>query len=210
MAILDGRLADAEDLDRELDDVHRRTAVAATDSGRVMAHIALRREQDRLTELVPPLTPDDEESAPAGLPHAARAFVLVETGHHDDAAILLHRADQTGWAAVPDDLHWPATVALWSEVAARIGDRHAAAALHPILQPHDGTLMGSGPVGCGPASRLLALLETLLGRPAEADRHFAQAVAFSRGLMSPVWVARCLLDWAHIVFERGETPGRRN
>jgi hypothetical protein len=205
IATLDGRLADAEELSREASDVHP-SAVPAGNPDRAVAQIALRREQDRLAELIPALTMDDEGSSPAALPLAARAFVLAETGHGDDAAILLHRTDHAGWAGLPDDLHWSTAVALWSEVAAQIGDRHAAAGLHEILQPHDGTQLGSGPVGCGPASRLLALLETLLGRPADADRHFAQAVAFSHGLMSPVWLARCQLEWAQILFERGETP----
>jgi len=58
------------------------------------------------------------------------------------------------------------------------------------------------------ASRLLALLEALLGQPEEADRHFAQAVIGSQEIMSPVWVARCHLEWAEILFERGKGQRR--
>jgi len=46
--------------------------------------------------------------------------------------------------------------------------------------------MCSGSLSCGPASRLLAILVILLGRPADADRHFAEAVASSALLMSPL------------------------
>ncbi len=95
-------------------------------------------------------------------------------------------------------------VALWSEVAAQTGDRHAAAALSEILRTHDGLQLCSGPVGCGPTARLLALLENLLGHRSDADRHFAEAVSFSRRLASPVWTARCQLEWAQTRFDRGQ------
>jgi tetratricopeptide (TPR) repeat protein len=204
IATLEGRLVDAEELGLEAFPVRRQATVTGDELHRALAQIALRREQDRLAELIPALGLEDESSPPGALPLAARAFVLAETGHGDDAAILLHRADAVGFAGLPDDLHWSTAVAFWSEVAARIGDRHAAAALFQILLPLDGTQLGSGPVGCGPASRLLALLEALLGQPEEADRHFAQAVIGSQEIMSPVWVARCHLEWAEILFERGE------
>src|ERR1039458_4950983 len=56
-------------------------------------------------------------------------FALVEDGRRDDAAIALHAADNAGFGTIPDDLDWPVAVALWSEVATRTGDRHAAAQL---------------------------------------------------------------------------------
>jgi hypothetical protein len=64
--------------------------------------------------------------------------------------------------------------------------------------------MWTNGVPTGPAARLLALLEHVLGRTEEADRHFAEAVEFSRRLMSPVWTARCQLDWAETWLVRGE------
>jgi tetratricopeptide (TPR) repeat protein len=199
LATLEGRLADAEELSAEASEGRRVTGITDTDRAAAIAQFALRREQERLHELIPALTAD------AASPPAAAAFALMETGHRDDAAILLHRAGHAGFSDIPDDVDWPVAAALWSEVAARIGDRHAAAELYEILRPHDGIQLCSGGVACGPASRVLALVEVLLGRPADADRHFAEAIAFSRELMSPVWMARCQLDWAQTWLDRGET-----
>jgi hypothetical protein len=63
--------------------------------------------------------------------------------------------------------------------------------------------MSSAGVGCGPAARLLALLEIVLDQPNDADGHFAEAIDFSRGMESPVWTARCQLDWAQTWMDRG-------
>jgi len=205
IATLDGRLVDADARSREASDMWRMTGSVETDKGRAVAQIALRREQSRLAELIPALTADGTARPAAALAVAASAFALVESGSRDDAAILLHRADHSGFHDIPDDVDWPLAVALWSEVAAQVGDRHAAAELYEVLRPHDGTQMCMGAVSGGPAARLLAILENLLGRPTDADRHFAEVVDFSRRLMSPVWVARCQLDWAQTWIERGET-----
>ncbi len=205
LAVIDGRLADAETLSAEACDVRRMTGTIQTDKVGAISQLALRREQERLPELIPALTVDAASRPPSAAAAAAVAFALVESDHRDDAAILLHRASHAGFGDIPDDIEWPLAVALWSEVAAYIGDRRAASDLCEILRPHDGIQMTSGSVGCGPASRLLANLEVLLGRPTDADRHFDEAIAFSRGLMSPVWMARCQLDWAQTWLERGET-----
>ena len=186
LATLEGRLDDAEALSAEASDVRRTTGIAQSDAVGAIAQLSLRREQDRMAELIPALTTDDTSRPPAGAAAAVEAFALVESGYRDDAAILLHRAGHAAFNDVPDDVDWPVAVALWSEVAAHVGDRHAAAELVEILRPHDGIQMCSGGAGCGPASRLLAIQEMLLGRPADADRHFAEAIAFSREFSSPV------------------------
>ena len=204
VATLEGRLAEAETLAARAAETWPLSAAAVTAAGRALSLIALRREQDRLAELIDVLASDDT-SPPTSAERAAAAFALVETGRRDDAAIALHRAAQAGFGTIPDDIDWPVALALWSEVAARTGDRAAAAELYEILRLHDGMQMCAGAVGCGPSARVLALLETLLGRPADADRHFADAVASSHALVSPVWTARCQLDWAQARFDRGQT-----
>jgi hypothetical protein len=204
VAVLDGHLGDADTLSVEAADVQRSRETNGAGRAGAVTRIALRREDDRLGELIPALA-SDGTSPPPSAATAALAFALMETGQRDDAAILLHSAGRAGFGDIPDDLDWPLAVALWSEVAARTGDRRAAAELHDILLPHDGIQMSVGAVGCGPASRLLALLEILLGHPTEADRHFGEAVTFSHRLISPVWVARCQLDWAQTRLDRGET-----
>jgi hypothetical protein len=93
---------------------------------------------------------------------------------------------------------------MWTEVAARVGDREAATVLHEALAPDDGLQCATGGIVLGPFARLLALLETVLDRPDDADRHFADAIAQSEQLGSPVWVARSCLDWAERSAVRGD------
>jgi signal peptidase I len=204
IAILEGRLDEADALSIEASDLGRLTGLTETDSMVAMNRLALRREQVRLPELIPALADDTTGRPPGAAAAAAIAFARAESGYRHDAAVLLDRAYQAGFDAIPDDINWPVAVALWSEVAVHVRHRPAAAALHEILLPHNGLQMSSAGVGCGPTARLLALLEIVLDQPNDADGHFAEAIDFSRGMTSPVWTARCQLDWAQTWMDRGE------
>ena len=98
---------------------------------------------------------------------------------------------------------------MWSEVAVRVGDRDAARALHELVACYDGLVVGTGGIELGPASRLLGMLEHVLDRPVEADAHFAAAIALADEMISPVWSARCQLDWAAALRDRGEVARAR-
>jgi signal peptidase I len=204
VATLEGRLDDADALSTEASDLRRMTGLAETDVTVAMSQLALRREQVRLPELIPAFTDDATGRPPGAAAVAATAFARAESGYRHDAAVLLDRAYQAGFEAIPDDIDWPVAVALWSEVAFQVHHRPAAGALHEILLPHDGLQMSSAGVACGPAARLLALLEIVLDQPNDADRHFGEAIDFGRGMRSPVWMARCQLDWAQTWMDRGE------
>ena len=135
---------------------------------------------------------------------AVLAFLAAETGDRHEATILLERAMGRGIGAVPDDADWPLAMAMLAEVAALVGDREAAVSLHESVARQDGTQMWSDGILCGPAARLLAKLEHTLGWTDHADWHFAEAIESGRRLESPVWTARCQLDWASTWIERGE------
>jgi hypothetical protein len=209
IATLDGRLDDAEMWSIDGLNLRRKTGLAEADRLRAFEQLGIRREQGRLAELgsswadLANLAGRAGGGPGAGAEVAAAAFVLAETGRHHDAAIALHQAGQGGFGHIADDVDWPVAVALWCEVAARVGDLEAATVLHGLL--HEKVTMGLCAEGlvAGPAARVLALLEQMLGRVEEADRHFAQAIEFSRRLGSPVWVARCELDWAEAWMARG-------
>ena len=110
---------------------------------------------------------------------------------------------------MPADAGWPIAVALWSEVASAVEDRENAPALHGLAAQWDGVQMMSGGISNGPTARLLARLELVLDRTDDADRHFAESIEQSRSLGSPVWIARCCLDWAESLADRGETARAR-
>jgi hypothetical protein len=206
---VEGRLVEAEALSIEQFEVGRKVGTAEAVTYRATEQLAVRREQDRIGEIIPAWS-----AFLAGRPRAASsastiAFALAETGDLDAAATRLDDAWRAGFGTMPDDAGWPLAIAGWAEVAARACHREAARELHALLLPMDGLGVGTGGIHLGPVARLLALLELTLDQPAEADAHFAAAIGQSASLGSPVWVARDCLDWAESLAARGEPDRAR-
>jgi hypothetical protein len=206
MAMMEGRLVEADALSLEILNVTGAISPVEALVYAAIMQLAVRREQGRLAELVPVWT---TIAAQGPSEAAVAAFILAEAGDLDAAAIALHTRSGDGFGDIPDDLAWPVVVAMWSEVAALVRDREAAALLHRLNAPFDGINCATGGIAFGPHARLLARLEDVLDRPADADRHYAEAIEQSERLISPVWVARCSLDWAASLLERGEAERAR-
>jgi hypothetical protein len=133
--------------------------------------------------------------------------MLAATGRDDEAATRMERAAARGFTDVPDDAGWPMAISLFAETAIIVEDRRAATALGEILQPfaRDRSLLITGGIAFGPATRLLALVQNLMEQHGAADQHFAAAIEDAERLESPIWSARCRLDWAEHLLERNET-----
>jgi class 3 adenylate cyclase len=210
IATVEGRLIEAEALSIEQFDVWRKAGIAEAGTYRATEQVAVRREQGRLAEIIPGWK-QHVAAHPRDLASLGTvAFALTETGQLDEAARLLDDMHRAGFRTMGDDAGWPLGVAMWGEVAVRARDRDAARALHELVSVYDGIALGTGGIGLGPSARLLALLEQLLDRPADADRHFAESIVLANNLISPIWVARCQLDWAAALLERGETARARD
>jgi class 3 adenylate cyclase len=205
LAMREGRLVEADALSLEQFEVWRTgglTREAVT--YRATQQFGARREQGRLAEVISGWDAAAQTDGPAGAAAAGAAFALAVTGHADEAAMRLHEAAVNGFRDVPDEAGWPLAVALWAEVAVCVRDREVAAVLYELLVPCDGVIVGTGGISCGPAARILALLEEVLDLAGQSDPHFASAIALSRRSESPVWIARCQLDWAEALLTRGE------
>jgi hypothetical protein len=206
IATMEGRLVEAEALCNEMFQESR--AISPQEAlvyGAVM-QLAVRREQGRLAELAPLWSTFVAERPPV---IATVAFALAETGDLDQAAIHLQEASRENFGGVADDLSWPFGMGMWAETAVLVRDRDAAGTLHDLHTPFDGLLSATGGFNGGPTARLLARLEDVIGRPDEADRHYAEAIEQSHSLISPVWIARCQLDWAASLLARGVRPRAR-
>ena len=210
IAVLEGRLIEAEALSIEQFERWRTVGLAEAITYRGVEHLAVRREKGRIAEVIPAWSAFAAEHPRAATSMSTVAFALAEAGELDDAASRLHDAWRAGFDAMPDDAGWPFAVAMWSEVAAHTGDRDAAPALHDLMTPIDGAAMTTGGICCGPVARLLGLLEHVLGRDADADRHFGAAIDDARRLGSPVWIARSQLDWAERLAARGQSERARD
>ncbi len=210
LATLEGRLIEAEALSIEQFDVWRKAGIAEAITYRSTEQLAVRREQGRLAEIIPGWQRFVGQHPRDASSRGTVAFAMAESGDLDTAAQMLEDTSRAGFATMSDDAGWPLAIATWSEVAVHVRDRDAALALHELVTGYDGLAVGTGGIGLGPASRLLALLETLLARPADADRHFEASIAKAQELMSPVWIARCQLDWATALRDRAETARARH
>jgi predicted ATPase/class 3 adenylate cyclase len=204
IATIEGRLIEAEALAIEQFELWRRAGMPEAYTYRATEQLGVRREQGRLAEIVPGWQRHVDAHPRDAASRGTIAFALAETGRLDDAARLLDEQHRSGFPTMPDDAGWPLGVATWSEVAVRVGDRDAARALYPLIAFYDGLFLGTGGISLGPAARVLALLEQLLDRPADADRHHADAVTMANEMRSPVWSARCGLDWADALLTRGD------
>ena len=161
----------------------------------------------RLAELLPGWRAAPATGEPEPNPtNAAVVFMLAVGGDLDDAATRLDRVAGNAFADVADDAGWHMTIALLTEAAARVADRGAASALAEILGPFaaDGTNFMTGGINLGPATRLLALVESVLDRHDAAAVNFARAVESADRFGSPIWSARTRLDWAGHLRVRGQ------
>jgi hypothetical protein len=209
-ATISGRLVEAEALSQEQYDLWRRAGMPEAITYRSVEQLAVKREQDRLAEIIPGwMRFLSAHPAVAGSSAGVVAFAFAETGALDEAAARLHEADRAGFDTIPDEAGWPLAVASWVEVAACTRDVEAAGALHELLAALDGMVNMTGGIVCGPIARLLAMLEVLMGRASDADAHFAAAIDQSESLGSPVWVARCCFDWAGALVASGESVRAR-
>lgn len=119
---------------------------------------------------------------------------LAAAGPRDLAATHL-RAAIEDLGNLGRGVHTLAALANLADVAARLGDVDAAAALAPRLAPFADHLPQAIVIQpCG--HHYLGLLASTLGRADEADGHFARAVELHRALQAPLHEAESLLAWS--------------
>ena len=208
LALHRGDLSDAEALIRE---GLRLRALSRSDAGDPLSmHIFdLRRAQDRLHEVRPLLALVAQQDA-AAIWRPGLALLHVELGEHDAARILFEEMAPGDFAALPRDGRWTACLAFLTETCAALGDADRAAVLYRLLLPHAGLnlVIGNGS-GCpGAADRLLGLLAATMARWAEAEAHFAAAIALNErtGGLMPLMQTR--IDLAAMLTARNETGDR--
>ena len=133
------------------------------------------------------------------------ALAELEAGREERARSLLERAANNGFAAVPADTVELGTLVLWAELATRLGDGTAAAALLERLAPWREQIVLDSLGTLGSVARALGMLAAELGRWEEADAHFAHALDVHERIGAPSLAARTTLDWGMAL-----RPGCRN
>jgi tetratricopeptide (TPR) repeat protein len=126
--------------------------------------------------------------------------VHARTGRPDEAAAAL-----SGLDALPFDINWPFAMSLLAQTCVLLGDAETARELYARMLPW-GAVNASDLTESmrGAMARYLGLLAGLLGRDAEAARHFEAALAMNARMGARPWLACTRLDYGRLLEARGE------
>src|SRR5207253_7309411 len=115
-----------------------------------------------------------------------------DTGRGDEARAHFAVLASDGFASVPRDLSWTASVMMLTELAAAFDDKESAVALVDLVSPFAGqvVVIAAG-VGClGAADSYLGLLAGGLGEAVEAHARFTTGLALEERIAAPILAAR--------------------
>ncbi len=163
--------------------------------------LAIRREQQRMSEL---------EEAARGmvarnprLPawRAALATLMLESGHTSEARSEFELLAAAGFEQIPRDGDWMIAITLLSDVCVGLGDAWRAARLYDLLLPYAGAnvVIGLAAVCLGSAARILGKLAGTMGSESQAAAHFERALVANEQLTAPVELAHTQLDYAQLL-----------
>ena len=131
---------------------------------------------------------------------AVYAFALCRSGETAVCQAQYQSSKDSGFA-LPDDLVWPPSMALFAEVAAALGDADGARSLYERFAPYSGRFVVIGySIAClGSADRYLGLLAATLGDLAGAERHLRLGIDQNRRLGARLPLAYSLFDYAGLI-----------
>ncbi|HEX3835095.1 MAG TPA: AAA family ATPase [Solirubrobacteraceae bacterium] len=205
LALLDGRLADADRLAAEALSAGIMPEGVTAPQYYAIQLLGIRREQGRMGELEGAAR---EMLATNPLRLAWRsglATLLCDTGRHDEARELLAGMAEE-FSAVPPDGDWMITFALLADVAADLQDVEHAERLYEVLEPYrdSNVVIGHGAVCFGSVARYLGRLALTVGERDLALSHLRQAVDSSAAMRAPVHLAHARLDHATALVAGGD------
>ncbi len=201
--LLEGRFSEAEKyIDENLAAGRfERDEVSSTRSQAFL----LRREQDRLAEMVDVNLASIDAFPWYPVHRAERALLLIETGRRSEAQALLSALARDDFAVFHRDNEWLFGMAITSEVASRLGDVRAAAVLSEQLAPfRELHAAGWAEGSFGAVSRYLGLLAETLGQLDDAVGHLEHAEQFNDRMGARPWTARTRADLARVLRRRAQ------
>jgi hypothetical protein len=204
LLLLDGRIADAETrVVSSLGTVPKSDLIFRTSF--VAQLYAIRREQGRLSELIPGFESAMRRQSLTAI-HAGLALAHAETGDLDRARELLADLAADGFALLRRDSTWTVQLADVAEVVSLTVAREHAASLYKLLEPKAGELIVASP-GCfcaGAVDRYLGMMAELSGQIDKARLHYEQALGLEIGIGSEPLVSRTKVSYAQMLIRHGE------
>jgi hypothetical protein len=130
------------------------------------------------------------------------ALAEAELGRRSEAAALLAGLGAPSVSWVPRDYLWLFTHVALAGACGPLGDRELAAAVHDVLLPHRGEMALAQVSAFGPVAHFLGVVTAVLGRPDEADGHFAFACDLMERTGVRGLLPRTRLEWARLLLAR--------
>jgi hypothetical protein len=168
--------------------------------------------QGRLAEFEPWIEQMSESYGHRAGEELMQAGIRLRLGHVERAGVLYEPYAHRGFIDIPRGFSWMWTMESAVEVCATLEDRAGASTLLQLMSPCADRWISMGPMAIcnGKVSRLLAMLETVLGRYDDAEAHYRDAIEAHAVIGAHLLVARTQLPYARMLSARAEPGDRAN
>jgi tetratricopeptide (TPR) repeat protein len=171
--------------------------------------IEIRREQDRIEELIPTI-----ESAALEFPKIPGIQLLLarcycDVGRLDEARKVMIDHVAEDFSALGWDPTWLPSVGQGADAVADLGWPQAGEKLLPLIRPYCAQFATNMGFCSGPVARSVGRLLTTIGRMDEAERCFSASEKMSDSMRSPLFAAHTHLDWGKCLAATGGPQSRQ-
>jgi DNA-binding SARP family transcriptional activator len=203
LALMEGRLEDAEQLISDTMAVGRRSQSWNAVVSERFALFVLRRAQGRLPEFEDTLKRSVHEYPPLLRFRCALAHAYGELGRKHDASAVLDELMTRDLGNEHVDAEWLLSMTLLADPCAFLDDQDAAARLLALLAPYEGVYTVA-PVEAtfGSVARALGVVASVLERFEAAERHFVSAIETERLMKARPWRAHAQHNLATMLLRR--------
>ena len=203
LALLTGRLDDAETLiSRALELGRHAMNEDATLSSRLQLFL-LRREQGRLDEIEETIRRSVQEYPARPVFRCALVLLLCDLGREDEARTALEHLAVGAFTDIPVDNEWLFCMSFLADASERLGSADHAGTLYDLLRPHAGrNASNADEISLGDVSRSLGNAAAVLGRWEDAVGHFEAALDANARMDARPWLARTRHDYARMLRAR--------
>jgi len=203
LALMEGRLADAEQLIADTLALGRRSQSWNAVVSERFALFALRRAQGRLAEIEDMIERSVREYPALLRFRCALAHLYAQLGREHDANAVLDELMTHDLRSEYVDAEWLLSMTLLADPCALVGDRDAAVRLHALLARYE-RLYTAAPVEAtfGSVALGLGVLASVLERFDAAERYFGLAIETERKMKARPWLAHAQHNLATMLLRR--------
>ncbi|HYB90984.1 MAG TPA: AAA family ATPase [Candidatus Binataceae bacterium] len=210
-ALMSGRFDEGEQLAlRGFEAIQRRREGFSTQVLAVQMSM-VRREQGRLSELIPVVKSFTTQYPALTLARCGLAFFYAQLGEAASASYEFEYFWKTNFRTVQRNAAWLPSLVLLSDVCAFLRNREAAAELYQLLLPYAARNATLDVYVCyGSVAHYLGILAATLGNFESALAHFEAALEFNLKMNARPLAAYTQYEYANMLLARNESGDREN